>query len=161
MTASAQLDGRLDWTSTLAALIAAAPGPGIPNGTFAWTTDYGRVNFTGGTWTPSSGSAATIVANSGGAQAGATLLTARVNIVTSATSGFSVLLPVSAPGLEVTVLATTAANTVAVFPNAGGTTTETINALSANAAITMAARTSTTFYCVVAGQWYTSPRVPS
>lgn len=161
MTASAQLDGRIDWTSTLAALIAAAPGPGIPNGTFAWTTDYGRVNFTGGTWTPSGGSAVTVAANSGAAQVGATPLTARVNAVTSAGSAFSVLLPVSAPGLEVTVLTTTATNTVAVFPNAGGTTTETINALSANAGITMLARTSTTFYCVVAGQWFTSPRIPS
>lgn len=161
MTASAQLDGRIDWSGTLAALIAAAPGPGIPAGTFAWTTDFGRVNFTGGIWTPSSGSAATIVANSGGVQAGATVLTARVNNVSSAGVAYSVVLPVSSPGLEVTVLSITATNTVKVFPNAGGTTTEVINALAANAGITFAALTSATFYCVVAGQWYTSPRVPS
>jgi hypothetical protein len=161
MTASAQLDGRIDWTSTFAALVSANPGPGIPAGTFAWTTDLGRCTWNGTSWGPSDNSVATIAANSGAAQTGATPILTRVVIATSAGSAYSVLLPVSAPGLTITVLTSTATNTVAVFPNAGGTTTETINALSANAGITMAARTSATFYCVVAGQWYTNPRVPS
>jgi hypothetical protein len=63
--------------------------------------------------------------------------------------------------MAVTILGITAGATIKVFPNAGGTTTEKINALTANAAITMAAVTSATFDCVVAGQWWTNPRVPS
>jgi hypothetical protein len=104
---------------------------------------------------------ATIAANSGAAQSGATPLTATINMVTSAGSAYSVLLPVSVPGMYLDVYTTTATNTVAVFPNAGGTTTEVINALAANAGITMATRTSARFACAVAGQWYTLPRVPS
>ena len=103
---------------------------------------------------------ANLAAASGGAQ-GNTPLTGIVNIVSSAGAGYAVTLPVSAPGLAITVCNTSASNTVKVFPNAAGTTTETINALSANAAITMSAATSATFVCGVAGQWYTSPRVPS
>lgn len=41
MTASPQLDGRLDWYSTKAALVAAFPAPSFPNGTWAATTDQG------------------------------------------------------------------------------------------------------------------------
>jgi hypothetical protein len=41
MTASAQLDGRIDWSSTKAALVAAFPNPPFPNGTWAPTTDQG------------------------------------------------------------------------------------------------------------------------
>jgi len=104
---------------------------------------------------------ATVAANSAGTQAGGTALVAAVNGVTAAGNDYSVTLPVSVPGLAITVLLETASDAVYVFPNAGGTGTETINALSANASITMSARTSATFYCVVAGQWFTSPRVPS
>lgn len=41
MVASAQLDGRIDWNSTRAALVAAFPNPAFPNGTTAPTTDQG------------------------------------------------------------------------------------------------------------------------
>jgi hypothetical protein len=159
MTASAQLDGRIDWYSTYAALIAAFPSPLFPAGTAAYTTDFGEVYWSGTVWAKST--ITTVAANSGAAQTGATPLTAKVNAVTSAGSAYSVLLPVSVPGMEITVITVSATNTVAVFPNAAGTTTETINALSANAGITMATRTRAIFYCIVAGQWYTLPLVPS
>jgi hypothetical protein len=104
---------------------------------------------------------ASIAANATGTQASGTPITALLNVVSSAGAAFSVTLPPSAPGLEITIACSTATNTVAVFPNAGGTGSETINALAANAGITMGALTSATFVCAVAGQWYTSPRTPS
>ena len=104
---------------------------------------------------------ATVAANATGTQASGTAIKSMLNAVSSGGAAFSVTLPVSAPGMMITIALTTASNTVAVFPNAGGTGTETINALAANAGITMAALTSATFVCAVAGQWYTVPRVPS
>src|ERR1019366_5990214 len=41
MTASAALDGRIDWSGTAAALIAAYPSPAFPHGTWAPTNDKG------------------------------------------------------------------------------------------------------------------------
>lgn len=41
MTANPALDGRIDWSGSLAALIAAFPNPAFPNGTLAPTTDQG------------------------------------------------------------------------------------------------------------------------
>lgn len=105
---------------------------------------------------------AAIAANSTGTQASGTVVPpVGIITVTSAGSAYSVTLPVSVPGTSITIVTTTATNTVAVFPNAGGTTTEVINALSANAAITMAAKTRATFVCAAAGQWYTVPLLPS
>ena len=104
---------------------------------------------------------ANIAANATGTQASGTAVTGMVNFVSSAGSAYSITLPVSAPGMCITIHSISATNTVAVFPNAGGTTTEKINALSANASITMGALTSAQFCCGVAGQWYTLPRVPS
>lgn len=105
---------------------------------------------------------ATIAANATGTQASGVAITTPVVFVTSGGSAYSVTLPVSAPGMVIDVITVSgSAHTVAVFPNAGGTTTETINALSANAGITMANLTSATFLCSAAGQWYTNPRVPS
>lgn len=102
---------------------------------------------------------ATIAGNTTVSQAAGTPVTAMLTNVTAAAAAAATL-PVSQPGLELTVH-NISANNVTVFPNAGGTTTEKINALSANAGIVMATNTSTTFTCVVAGQWYTCPRVPS
>jgi hypothetical protein len=104
-------------------------------------------------------SASTIAANATNTQASGTPVASMLVNVTAAANG-SVTLPVSAPGLEITVH-NISANTVNVFPNAGGTGTEKINALSANAALAMATNTSTVFTCVTAGQWYTVPRTPS
>ncbi len=59
--------------------------------------------------------------------------------------------------MEITVINAAAANPMNVYPNAGGTTTETINALSANAAYSQVAAKVVTFFCVTAGQWHTLP----
>jgi len=103
---------------------------------------------------------ATIAANVGGTQATGTPITAMLTNMTAAGANYSATLPVSQPGLELTVH-NISSQTVRVFPNAGGTTTEVINALSANAAISMLTNTSTVFTCNIAGQWWTVPRVPS
>jgi hypothetical protein len=104
---------------------------------------------------------ATIAANATATQASGTAVTTLLTNVTSAATGpYSVTLPASVPGMELTVH-NISAYSIYVFPNAGGTTTEKINALAANASITMTTNTSSTFTCVVAGQWYTIPRVPS
>lgn len=103
---------------------------------------------------------ATIAANVGGTQVAGTPITAMLNNITAAGANYSATLPPSVPGLEITAH-NISANTVLVFPNAGGTGTEKINALAANASISMLANTSTVFTCNTAGQWYTVPRVPS
>lgn len=102
----------------------------------------------------------TIAANATGTQASGTAITAMLTNVTSTGASQSVTLPASVPGLEMTVH-NISANTILVFPNAGGTGTEKINALSANASLSMPTNTSTVFTCNVAGQWFTVPRVPS
>ncbi len=102
---------------------------------------------------------ATIAANATNTQVSGTPVTAMLTNITAGAAG-SVTLPASVPGLEMTVH-NISAFTVSVFPNAGGTGTEKINALAANAAISMLTNTSTVFTCNVAGQWFTVPRVPS
>lgn len=122
-----------------------------------WYTEGLGSGFSGGLDTVS---ATAIAANVAGTQAAGTPITSNIVNTTSAGGSYSVTLPASSSGLYITVN-NTSAQTLLVFPNAGGTTTEKINALSANASISMAANTSALFSCVVAGQWYTSPRVPS
>lgn len=104
---------------------------------------------------------AVVAASATNTQAAGTAIKSLVNVVTATSNPGAVTLPVSTPGLCIVIALATAVDVVAVYPNAGGTTTETINALSANAAISMAALSSATFVCAVAGQWYTLPRVPS
>jgi hypothetical protein len=103
---------------------------------------------------------ATIAANVGGTQGTGTAVNRMLTNVTAAGASYSITLPVSAPGMEL-VIHNISTQTVLVFPNAGGTTTEAINALGANNSISMLTATSTTFTCTVLGQWYTTPRVPS
>ena len=159
-SANAALDGRIDWNGTFAQLVAAFPTPKIPVGVTAYTTDLGRVNWNGSYWecdTAIDG----ITANAGGVQANATLLTGGMNRVPNVGgAGYSVALPASAPGMNILVTNAHASNSLNVFPNAGGTTTETINALSANAAFALGAGKSATFVCYTAGQWHTVPLVP-
>jgi hypothetical protein len=114
-----------------------------------------------GVWQNQSPAAAcaVIAANVTGTQASGTPIPAGT-IKAQVTSGgvaYSVTLPASVTGASISVMASTATNTVAVFPAPG----DTINALGVNAGITMAAQTSAIFECVVAGQWWTIPRVPS
>jgi hypothetical protein len=158
MTASAQLDGRIDFKGTLAALVAAfGSASGFPAGTQAYTTDFGLVIWNGTYW--ENNTAGTIAASTTVTQAAGTPLTDELCNITSTAAG-AVTLPPSVPGNIITVHNISTFN-VSVFPNAAGTTTEKINALGANAAIVLATNTSTSFTCAVAGQWYTVPRVPS
>jgi len=90
-----------------------------------------------------------LTALAGGAQAG-TALTRQINRVTTvATAADSVQLPAAIAGRVVTVINAAAANAMAVFPQTG----EIINALAANASISVAANKVITFYCAVNGTW--------
>ncbi len=157
-TASPQLDRRFDFVGILAQLVALGGTTGFPPSTWAWTTDFGFVTWTGTAWVMQT--YATIAANVGGSQALGTPIASEIANVTAAAGSYSVTLPASLPGMFATVH-NISAFTILVFPNAGGTTTEKINAGGSNASLSMLTNTSTTFTCAVAGQWYTIPRVPS
>jgi hypothetical protein len=131
----------------------------VASGVLEWHCPDASNGYAAGTGI-STVSFATIAAAVAGTQAGGTAITMMMTNVTAAGASYSVTLPVSQPGMEL-VVHNISANTVLVFPNAGGTTTEKINALAANASISMLTNTSTTFTCVAGGQWYTVPRVPS
>ena len=90
--------------------------------------------------------------------AGTPVVTMMTNLTAAALAAAT--LPVSQPGLELTVH-NISAFTITVFPSAGGTTTEKINLLAANTGLAMPTNTSTVFTCNIAGQWWTVPRVPS
>lgn len=104
---------------------------------------------------------AVVAASTTNTQAAGTAIVSSVNHVTATSNPGAVTLPPSTPGLQITIALATAGDAVTVYPNAGGTGTEQINALAANAGYSMAALTSTTFICAVAGQWFTVPRVAS
>jgi hypothetical protein len=111
----------------------------------AW---LGGDNFQGVLW----GSTDSLTALAGGGQTGATpITTAMARFTTVATGGDSALLPVSQPGMTITVSNAAAANSMNVFPASG----EKINALSANAAFAVAAGKTAEFVCYTAGQWHT------
>lgn len=161
MTASGAIDGRIDWFGTYAALVASQPvAAGNPIGTQAWTTDQGEVHWNGLKWVqmPVTDN---IVAHAGGTQAAAVLLVSALSrIITVGTAGDSVALPASYPSSVITVTNSAAANALNIFPNIGGTGTEQINALGANAAFSLAAGKTVDFVCYTAGQWFTNPLVP-
>ena len=99
---------------------------------------------------PIYGATTSITAN-GATLANATVLSTHVNIVSTVVSGAnSVRLPTPTAGMCVKIV-NTSANTLNVFP----ATTGIINALSANAAFTMAANARVEFAAATAGQWYT------
>jgi hypothetical protein len=88
-------------------------------------------------------------------QAGGLPITAEISrFTTTAHDHDCGTLPVSVPGTQLTII-NAGAHILDVYPNAAGTTTETINALSANAAFSMSATKVAMFYCTVAGQWHT------
>ena len=88
-------------------------------------------------------------------QAAGTAITASyVRFTTVANNGDAATLPASAAGVEITVI-NAGAHSLQIFPNAAGTTTEQINALGSNAAISVAAAKVITFFCTLVGQWHT------
>ena len=101
----------------------------------------------------------TSVANAGNTQGtGVPIVTMMTNLTAAGVA--SATLPISVPGLELTVH-NISASIITVFPSVAGTGSEKINALSANAGLALPASTSTVFTSNVAGQWWTVPRVPS
>jgi hypothetical protein len=158
MTADAKLDRRIDFVGTLIQLQTTFPSPQFPQGTQAYTTDFGLVNWNGSFW--ENNTAQTLAGNSTITQAAGTPITAELCNVTAATA-VAVTLPPSVPGNIITVHNLSAVNAVSVFPSAGGTGTEAINGGSANAALSIPASKSTQFTCATAGAWWTIPRVPS
>ena len=92
-----------------------------------------------------------ITAHSGGGQGSATALPAMINRVTTVAAGNdSVVLPATAVGLSITVINAAASNALAVFPPSGSY----INALSINAAFSVAAGKTATFYACNSTQWH-------
>jgi hypothetical protein len=74
---------------------------------------------------------------------------AKNRVTTVGTAADSVKLPAALAGDQVVVINAAAANAMAVFPGTG----DAINALSANASLSVAANKTVLFYCAVAGTW--------
>lgn len=91
-----------------------------------------------------------ITAFAGGGQASATQLAAGINRVTTvASAADSVKLPQAVPGRAIVVINAAAANAMDVFPQTG----DIINALAANAQLSVAANKTIEFWCAVLGTW--------
>lgn len=111
------------------------------------TTLTGDVTFGGA---PLDSVANALTAHAGGGQGSGLALTHDINRVTTVgTAADSVKLPAAVAGKHVVVINAAAANAMAVFPASG----EVINALSADASISVAANKTITFWCAVAGTW--------
>ena len=91
-----------------------------------------------------------MTALSGGAQAGTALKASLNRFVTVAAGGDSAQLGVSAGGIQVIVANAHATNAMNVFPQTG----DKINALAANAAFSVPAGKTCSFYCMGAGTWH-------
>ena len=101
--------------------------------------------------------AVSAVTAAGTNQATAAALSQGLNVVTGADGTKGVVLPTAVPGMQVIVKGVTA-GVLKVYPATGGT----VNALSANAAISLASGAiPATFIASSATQWYTLPLVPS
>jgi hypothetical protein len=88
----------------------------------------------------------------GTTQATATALVSNINnvtVVTAAAAG--VRLPTAVAGMRILIRNSDSADTLNIYPATGGT----INALSANAAFTLAAGSTTELMATTATQWYT------
>lgn len=96
------------------------------------------------------------VAATGSAQGDAAQVYEGVTVVTASDGTKGVILPTAVAGMRVTLKNSVAA-ILKVYPATGGA----INALSANAAISLAASVPATFVATSATQWYTLPLLPS
>lgn len=92
------------------------------------------------------------VAAAGTNQATAAALTGTINVVTGASGSNGVILPVAKPGMVVIVYSSAATNGLPVFPATGGT----INNGTANAAVTIKARTFAMFVATSSTNWTAS-----
>ncbi len=97
------------------------------------------------------------VSAAGTTQGAGTVLTSDFNVLTTVTGAANaVVLPGAAAGLTVTIVNADSADAAQVFPASG----DNIDALSANAAFSLAAGQSATFRAISASQWY-STRIES
>jgi hypothetical protein len=96
------------------------------------------------------------VAATGSVQGDAAALSFGINTVTAADAAKGVVLPTAVAGAIVIVKNVDNA-VLKIYPASGGT----INVLSADAAISAAARTCPMFIATSATQWYTMPLLPS
>lgn len=133
-------------------------GIGVPMGTLVETAasgdDYAIVNLN--VFPPGTVGVAAVTA-AGSSQSDAAQLYHGLNVVTGADGTKGVVLPTARIGMVVHVKGVTA-GVLKVYPASGGT----INALSANAAISFASGAiPATFIASTATQWYTIPLVPS
>jgi len=94
------------------------------------------------------------VSAAGSTQAGATALTVDYNVVTTVAASTGVRLPTATAGRRI-VIVNKGANTLSIYPATGGT----IDALSANAAIQVAANGSIEIMASSSTQWYSIARV--
>lgn len=99
----------------------------------------------------------TTVAATGSVLADAAQLTASVCKVTAADGTKGVKLPAVPAAGSFILIRNASASALKVWPDAAAT----INAIAANAAISMAANTSALFWADSTTQWYTLPLVPS
>jgi hypothetical protein len=98
------------------------------------------------------------VAAAGSEQADAAAIATGITWVTAANATKGVKLPAAAAGLVCIVKNDDTANAVLkVYPNTG----DTINALEANADLSMAAKTACMFVCYDGTAWFTVPLLPS
>jgi hypothetical protein len=147
-------DGQLGFNGTFAQLQSVSTAQ-MPVGTLCYTTDMGSVRWSGTAWQMDN-AVDGLVAHAGGGQGSATLITASMaRFATVATAGDSSILPVSKPGMNITVTNAGVAS-MNVFPAVG----DAINALGANAAFALGVGKSVTFVCYTAGQLHTWPLVP-
>lgn len=114
----------------------------------------GYINPNGTTrYFPAGQSDNAITASTSSDQAGAVQLAYRNSRVTTVgTAGDSVKMPAAKAGMSMTVINAAAANSMDVFPASG----EVINALSADAALALAANKAMLYSCAVNGTWNTN-----
>ena len=134
-------NGLFEWVASDQVLVNAADG----NGFFMISSNFNSLIPSPSLSPVQSG----ITALAGGGQTGAPLLTPGFNVISVvATTGDSVDLPVDVLGQTV-IVHNSGANSANVFPSLDGN----INALSANAALAVAAAATTIFYGVSATNW--------
>ena len=115
-----------------------------------WSCENVGVGFAGNL--PTSSYAEGLTASTTQTQAAGTPINRVINrFTTVATAGNASTLPLASPGLVLTVINAHATNAINIFPAVG----DAINALATNAAYSLAATKSVTFYCTKALQWHT------
>jgi len=134
----------------------------VPDATDTVVTLTGTQTLTNKTLTtPAVTESVQVLAAAGSVQGDAGAVTASSPALIHATGADAtkgIVLPAAAAGLRYMIKNADAANAVLkVYPASG----DAINALSANAAISMAAKTCATFYAVDGTTWFTCPLLPS